>query len=207
MPIHAVAAGVETFTTSADTTVSQGHDNLLFNPPNALTSDQVQFNTGQVAVTAIPTVTLSDVTQAEGNSGTTDFVFTATLSSASAGAVTVNFATSDGTATTADNDYVATSGTLSFAAGVTSQLVTVMVNGDTTNEPDENFTVSLSGLTGDATLATNSSGIGTITNDDPVPTLTVSSPAPVNEGNSGTTPVVFTVTQSNPSSQASHGGL
>src|SRR5205823_1483195 len=75
----------------------------------------------------LPAVTISDVAASEGNSGTTPFVFTVTLSNASSQTVTVSYATADGTATTADSDYVAASGTVTFAPGTTSQAVTVSV--------------------------------------------------------------------------------
>src|SRR5205823_12060912 len=65
---------------------------------------------------------------------------------ASARAFTVKWATVDGTATTADNDYVPATGTLTFAPGVTSLTITNFVNGDTVNEPDETFLVKLSAL-------------------------------------------------------------
>ena len=113
---------------------------------------------------AAPTVSINNVTQAEGNSGTTPFTFTVSLSAASAQTVTVNFATANGTAT-AGSDYTAANGTLTFTPGTTSQSVTVNVTGDTTCEPDETFTVNLSGAT-NATIGT-ASGTGTITNDDP----------------------------------------
>ena len=69
-------------------------------------------------------LSISDVTVAEGNSGTTNAVFTVTLSAASASTVTVDYATANGTAT-AGSDYTAATGTLSFAAGTTSKTMTV----------------------------------------------------------------------------------
>ena len=146
-------------------------------------------------VAALPTLAINDVTLAEGNSGTTAFNFTVTLSAASATAVTVNYATSNATAT-AGSDYVATSGTLTFAPGVVTQTVTVTVNGDTTVEPDETFLVTLSAPV-NATIAA-AQGTGTIINDDAVavlPTLSINNVSQ-NEGNSGVTPFVFTVTLS-----------
>ncbi len=112
---------------------------------------------------AAPTVSITDVTQTEGEFGTTNFVFTVSLSDPSASNTTVNFATANGTAT-AGSDYVATNGTLTILAGQSSGTISVPVNGDTSAEPDENFSVTLSnlssGVLGDAT------GIGTILNDD-----------------------------------------
>ena len=80
-----------------------------------------------------PTVSIANVTVAEGNSGTSNANFTVSLSSASTTPVTVAYATSNGTAT-AGADYTATSGTVTFAAGVTSQTVAVKVTGDTAVE-------------------------------------------------------------------------
>src|SRR5439155_3012324 len=109
-----------------------------------------------------------------------------------------NYATADGTATTADNDYLAASGTVTFAPGQTSQPVTVNVVGDTKFEPDETFSVNLSNPN-NATILVGT-GTGTILNDDSQPTIAINDvSAP--EGNSGTTPFVFTVTLSNASSQ------
>lgn len=113
----------------------------------------------------LPTLSINDVTVAEGNSGTTTATFTVTLSAASGRAVTVAFATADGTAQ-ASSDYQATSGTLSFAPGETSKLINVLINGDTTVEPNETFNVNLSNAV-NATIADNQ-GVGTILNDDTV---------------------------------------
>jgi uncharacterized repeat protein (TIGR01451 family) len=120
-----------------------------------------------------PGLSINDVTLAEGNSGTTNFTFTVTLSASSNLTVTVNYATADGTATIANNDYQAASGTLTFNPGETSKTITVKVNGDTTTEPDETFTVNL-------TTPTNASisraqGTGTILNDD-APAIQFSAP-------------------------------
>ena len=142
-----------------------------------------------------PVVQANGYTAAEGNSGTTAFTFTVYLNSASTQTVSVNYATSDGTAT-AGSDYQAASGTLTFAPGQTSQNVIVYVNGDTIDEPDETFYFNLSGAV-NATINPNQFAHGTILNDDL--TVSVSDAAPVVEGNSGTTPAVFTISLSAPS--------
>ena len=142
-----------------------------------------------------PTVTItSPAATNEGNSGTTNFVFTVTLSAISASTVTVDYATADGSASSL-SDYTATSGTVTFAAGQTTKQIVVAVNGDTTVETNETFTVNLSNPT-NATIAGTGIGTGTITNDDTLPTLTLAAPAATNEGNSGTTNFVFTATLS-----------
>ena len=100
-----------------------------------------------------------------------------------------------GTATVADSDYTANSGTLTFAAGTgtLTQTITVAVTGDTTIEADETFTVDLSlnaGNTGSAVFADNQ-GLGTITNDDNA-SISIDDVTQV-ETNAGTTNFVFTV--------------
>ena len=90
-----------------------------------------------------PVLRINDVSKAEGNAGTSAAVFTVTLTPASTGTVTVNYATANGTAL-AGSDYTAASGTLTFAPGQTSKTVTVNVTGDTVAEPNETFVVNLS---------------------------------------------------------------
>lgn len=107
---------------------------------------------------------IDDVSVIEGDSGTVNAVFTVTLSAALGFASSVDFATADGSATVADDDYVANSGTLNFAAGETSKTITVVVNGDTDVEPTETFTVTLSNAVG-ADLG-KSVGVGEIVSDD-----------------------------------------
>jgi hypothetical protein len=110
-----------------------------------------------------PNLSIANVTANEGNAGTTAFTFDVTLSAASASTVTVDYATSDGTAT-ASSDYTATSGTLTFAPGVTTRSITVNVAGDTIPEPDETFFVNLSNPINAAIVAAQATG--TIVNDD-----------------------------------------
>ena len=134
------------------------------NVTSAVTS--TEGGTGESAsanlLVGVPAVTINDVSQTEGNSGTTAFNFTVTIA-ASANA-TVSFATADGTAT-AGSDYVAASGTVTFTAGgPTTQTVTVLVNGDTLVEGSEAFFVNLSNASG-ATIA-DAQGVGTIVDDD-----------------------------------------
>jgi len=143
-------------------------------------------------------VSIGNVSLAEGNAGTSNATFIVSLSNPSGLTVTVNYATADGTATVADNDYAAVSGTLTFAPGETSKTIAVTVNGDVKFEADETFTVNLSSPTNAAIGA--GTGIGTIRNDDTVPSVSINDVS-VPEGNSGTASAVFTVTLSNPSSQ------
>ena len=112
-----------------------------------------------------PSLSINNVTQNEGNSGTTPFTFNVTLSSPTFQTVTVNYATANGTAT-APSDYTVISSTpLGFSpADPVTKTVTVLVTGDTSLEPNETFFVNLSGAFG--ILVSNSQGIGTINNDD-----------------------------------------
>ncbi|MSU62920.1 MAG: hypothetical protein EXS31_11100, partial [Pedosphaera sp.] len=144
-----------------------------------------------------PSLSISDVSLNEGNSGTTTATLVVTLSAPSAQMVTVKWATANGTAT-APGDYAAGNGTLTFAPGETSQSLTVAVNGDTLNEADENFFVDLS-LPTVATIA-KARGTAAVLNDDALPQLSIAD-AQVTEGNSGTTPVSVVVSLTQASAQ------
>ncbi|SOB87695.1 Calx-beta domain-containing protein [Sphingomonas guangdongensis] len=145
------------------------------------------------AANAGATLSVNDVTVAEGNAGSTLLTFTITSSvAASAGGIQVNFATADGTAL-AGSDYVATSGTASIAAGANSTTVSVTVNGDTDVEGNETLFLNLSSPV-NATIA-DAQGVGTIQTDD---TTIAISDVSIVEGDAGTRTLVFTVTASAP---------
>ncbi len=120
-------------------------------------------NDDTAVVTTPPTVSIANASVAEGHSGNTNVAFNVSLSKAYDKAVTVGYSTANGTAA-AGTDYTAGSGTLTFAAGTTTQQIKVNVIGDTTVEPDETFTVTLANPSG-ATLGT-ATATGTIVNDD-----------------------------------------
>jgi RHS repeat-associated protein len=113
-----------------------------------------------------PTISVANITQTEGNSGTTNYGFNLTLSNPSTETVTVKYTTADDTAT-AGSDYTAATGTVTFNPGETSQIVNVAINGDTLYEADETFKLNLSEVV-NATISTTSA-TGTIVNDDAVP--------------------------------------
>src|SRR5262249_30238447 len=115
-----------------------------------------------------PTVNAGSTSVTEGNAGTKTLPFAVALSNPSRQTITVNYATADGTATVGDGDYVAKSGTLTFPPGTLTQTVGVTINGDTKFESSETFSLNLSSPS-NVTLGTN--GTGTITNDDPAPTI------------------------------------
>jgi Calx-beta domain len=110
-----------------------------------------------------PAITVGDASVAEGNAGATTVAVPVTLSAASTSAVTVAYATADGTAT-AGSDYTAANGTLTFAAGEKQKTIPISVTGDRQIEADETFAVNLSSPA-NATIA-KGTGTVTITNDD-----------------------------------------
>jgi CSLREA domain-containing protein len=140
-----------------------------------------------------PDVTINDVTQAEGDSGSSTFTFTVSLSNPSATDVLVNYATANGTTNpaTAGSDYTVTSGSVTITAGSTSAPIDVTVSGDTVYELDETFFVNLTGATGGT--ITDNQGLGTITNDDAAPTLAINDRS-INEGTASGTSTSFTFT-------------
>jgi CSLREA domain-containing protein len=177
----------------------------LSNPNNAVLGTDT--GTGTILNNdTIPAISIADVTHNEGNSGNTSYDFAVTLSNPSYQTITVDYATADGSAT-APSDYTALSTTqLSFSPGQTSQTVTVQVKGDTTHEADETFFVNLTNPS-NATIADNQ-GLGTITNDDPLPAISINDATPQNEGNThdpGNIPDetnhTFTISLSNPSDE------
>ena len=140
-----------------------------------------------------PNLSIGDVTKTEGNSGTTTATFTVTLSPDSGRTVTVGWATANGTAQ-AGADYQANSGTLTFTPGQTTKTIDVAVIGDTISEYNETFSVKLQAPAVNANIVKDT-GTGTITDDDPLPTISIND-AQVTEGNSGTTDMTFTVSLS-----------
>lgn len=139
-----------------------------------------------------PEITINDVTVTENNSGTVNATFTVSLSAASAQIVTLDFATADGTAN-APADYQTNNGTLTFNPGDLTKTITVLVNGDTLDEPAETFFVNLSNVSNAVILENQAQG--TITDNDPAPSLSINDVSTV-EGDSGTTNATFTVSLS-----------
>lgn len=144
-------------------------------------------------------MTIDAVDLPEGNSGLTPFVFTVSLSAPSPLPISVDWATGGGSATgaataTEGTDYLAAGGTLSFAPGETSKLVSVMVVGDSEVEPDETFRVTLTNPL-NAVLIENR-GYGTIIQDDIGITI---HDGWVTEGDQGSNDLVVEVTLTGPS--------
>ena len=148
----------------------------------------------------VPTVgvTAGDASADEGDGGEGDartVDITVYLTEASTSTVTVHYATADGTAL-AGQDYVAQSGTLTFAAGVTQQTIRVAVIGDTAVESDESFTIILSNASEGASIL-DGTATGVIRNDDVTPAALsiAATSADKAEGQSGSTSFTFTVTR------------
>ena len=132
------------------------------------TADGTRLSVG--AATFVPgpaSLSVADAAVQEGPNATLDFVVT--LSRARHEATTVDYATSDGTAT-AGADYTADSGTLSFAIGETEKTVSVTVLDDSHDEGSETMTFTLSNPVPAATAKLgDATATGTITNSDPMP--------------------------------------
>lgn len=130
-----------------------------------LVGDAVDIGAVEAGADSVESVFISidNITITEGNSDTTEAIFTVTLDRTATETVTVEYATADDTAT-ANSDYTASNGTLEFAPGETSKTIAIEISGDAEVEEDETFFVNLSNAT-NATI-TNDRGLGTIANDD-----------------------------------------
>ena len=144
---------------------------------------------------------INDVSVTEGNAGTANLTFTISYTGTKNN-ISVDWATANGTAT-AGADYVAASGTATFTtAGPMSQQITVVVNGDVLDEANETVLANLTNAQPPAIAdITDSQGVGTITDDDPLPTLSIDDVSVV-EGDAGTTTLGYTVSLSVPSGRA-----
>jgi ELWxxDGT repeat protein len=204
---YAAASGTLTFApgeTSKTVTVQANGDRLvesnetffvsLSSPTNVTIGDGVGQGT---ILDDEPRISISDVTVTEGNTGTVNAAFAVTLSVPYDLAVTVSYATANGTAT-GGSDYQAAFGTRTIPAGQTSGTVTVLVNGDRLGEPNETFFVDLSNPTYGAIADGQSAA--TIIDDEPRVSI---SDVSKKEGKRGqTTQFTFTVSLSAASDQA-----
>ncbi|WP_310491878.1 Calx-beta domain-containing protein [Dechloromonas sp.] len=190
----------------------QTTDDLLDEPAEnfSLTGTVTSGNTANALATGTASITDNDPTPSFSinditvNEAAGTATFTVSLSAASGQATSVNWGLSNGTALSG-SDYTMGSGTLNFAAGITSQTITVSILNDTPRvyEGSETFNVNLSAAV-NATIADNL-GVGTIIDngtggggsDDDRPTLSIDSPT-VSEGGYAT----FTATLSNASTTA-----
>ena len=130
------------------------------------TSGRRLSNNIHAVIKGPPGFHVADAQVAEGTNATMDF--NVTLSRPLVVSVSVTYATADGTAT-AGEDYEATSGTLTFEAGVTAMLVSVSVFDDAHDDDGETFTLTLSNPTGSNAYLIQPTATGTIKNADPMP--------------------------------------
>jgi len=141
----------------------------------------------------LPTISVDDVSTAEGNTGTKSITFALTLSAPMPVPVSVNWATVDGTAL-AGSDYAAATGKVVFGPGIISVPVDLVITGDMSIESDETFFLDLS-MPVNGTIA-KPRGRATILDDDiEGPTISIAD-VTVTEGNSGTVEATFAVTLS-----------
>ncbi|WP_144059751.1 beta strand repeat-containing protein [Rhodopirellula sallentina] len=184
----------------------ESFDVTLSNPTGAATLTTQQA-TGVIRdddeyITPSLAMVAANADQSEGDSGTTNYTFTVTRSGSVSEAVSATYTVLGSGTNPADADdfsgAVLPSNSVTFAAGETTQTVSVPVNGDTVLEQDETFIVTLSNATGGAIISTASAN-AIIRNDDSelVPRLAI---AAVNsdqsEGDSGETIFTFNVTRS-----------
>ena len=187
-------------TTSAGTVTVTANDDTTDEADETVTVGAAVSGTSGVANPTSRTLTIADNDPApslsidspsvtEGDSGSKNLTFTVTLSAASGKRVTVDYVDAGGGRATPGTDYTAIAGgTLTFAAGTTSQTFNVSVMGDTDGERNEDIRVTLRNAT-NATIAT-ARGTGTITDDDTRHTVSIDSPT-VEERNSGSRMLAF----------------
>lgn len=160
--------GVHNLIACADANQSVEESNELNNCSN-VSVEGFEFTAIPVAdFEDLTRVTIDDVSISEGDSGITNALIDVTLSGISPGSdIVVGYDVVDGTATTADDDYQGTSGTLTFQAGPVPQSlqVTVPVIGDISNEDDETIHVNLEAISGDF-IFEDRQGEVTVLNDD-----------------------------------------
>ena len=137
-----------------------------------------------------PTFSINDPVGVENGATLT---FTVSLNAVSGLTATVNYGSSNGSAL-AGVDYQSTGGSLTIPAGQTQATVTVPLIDDAIDEPTETFTITLSGPT-NATL-NDATGVGSITDDEPTPQLSIADTVVGESGGSA----IFTVTLSGLSS-------
>ncbi len=129
----------------------------------------------------LPVIDIDEPSIVEGQSGTSSISFGVILSHPSALApVTVDWTTTPGTAA-AGSDYVAASGTVTFAPMDVSETVSIVLNGDGTFEGDETFALDLSNAPVDVPIG-DLQGVATIVNDDAPPVA----PSPTSRERRGT---------------------
>jgi hypothetical protein len=146
--------------------IGEGMERYFVNLSNAMNAGITDGQGVGTIVDDESVLTINDVAHNEGAQNTTTaFTFTVTLSAAYDQAVTLSYHTTNGTATTGNDDYVAKTGSLTFNPGETQKTIAITVNGDKKRESDETFNVVLDNVSSNALLS-DGLGLGTILNDD-----------------------------------------
>lgn len=128
-----------------------------------------------------PTLSIKDVSAIEGSGSGQQYLFTVTLSAPSGKPISLRVMTEDVTAT-GGRDFTAVNNIFNIAPGTASADISVDVYGENTYEPDETFAVKITDPIN--VTITDNQAVGTIINDDPIPTLSVTANNVV-EGDAG----------------------
>jgi Ca2+-binding RTX toxin-like protein len=142
------------------------------------------------------TIEAQSAVKAEGDTGSTPFTFVVTRTGDTGGVSVTGWRFVANTASASDlADGVAQSGTIVFAAGETSKIITIHVAGDTAREGDESFGVVLESWIGTEVAGTGTAN-STILNDDEATSLSITAlSADKVEGQAGSAAFTFTVTR------------
>jgi hypothetical protein len=195
----------KTIAVTVNGSATSGPDRYMYMNINTPTHAQIAGRSqayGLIIDTVLPTsgtsyFTVQDAEVLKPNSGTATDSFNVNLFPAANTPVNVNYATTDGNAIAGMGDYVAARGTLTFAAGITTQSVPVTVNGSTMPTADKYFQLSLGSNTGPTSIFRTSS-YGFILNQQPDSRLTVGPDITINRGTSGSQVINFSVSLSSP---------
>ncbi|MGB5014892.1 MAG: Calx-beta domain-containing protein, partial [Pyrinomonadaceae bacterium] len=179
--------------------VNIGTDVMVTTDFDGQTRDAMRDIGADEFVLVVPgTLAFSSATYSGGEAGS-PFTVTVNRTGGTDGSVTVDYATSNGTATggaacTAGVDYINTSGTLTFANGVSSQTFNVTICDDAVVEGNETINYTLTNATGGATIGSPSSAVQTIVDNDVAAGAFSVNDVKVTEGNAGPVNAIFTVT-------------
>lgn len=195
------AAGETTKDISAsivDDAIFEGSETITFNlsSPTSVTLGSQTTHTHTINDNETQPTVQYAVATSNAPEALTPHLMNLTLTGASASQVTVNYSVTGGTATGAGTDYTLANGTLTFAAGVTSQNVSMAVLNDSIDEADETVAVTLSAPV-NTTLGTTSVHTATIQDNDSAPIITFAAAAVSSNENAGAVNLV--VNLSNPS--------
>jgi Calx-beta domain-containing protein len=141
----------------------------------------------------LPSLAVADGSRAEADTGAAPLTFGVSLTPQALHTVTVAWATrapASGAAATPGADYQAASGVLTFEPGATQRTVAVQVLGDTLDEFDESFALALGTPVG--ATASDPEGIGSIVDDDPLPSVSLGDVTIV-EGDAGASQAQFAI--------------